>query len=129
MIIRFAIFGIIGWSMEVLWTGLGSLIRRDFRATSTTSIWMFFVYGSAAFFTPLIELIYPLPMLLRGGIYALCIFVVEYIVGMAMRRFDVCPWDYSTSKYSVQGIIRLDYAPVWFGVGLIFEYTFMRFLA
>ena len=114
--------------MEVLWTGLGSLIKRDFTAKSTTSIWMFFVYGSAAFFTPLIDLISPLPIMARGAIYALCIFAVEYAAGMTLRCFKMCPWDYSGAKTSVQGVIRLDYAPVWFGVGLAFEFTYFRFL-
>ncbi|MCL2397442.1 MAG: hypothetical protein FWC93_05185 [Defluviitaleaceae bacterium] len=105
---------------------MASLLKRDFRATSTTSIWMFFVYGSAAFFTPLIMLVYPLPWMIRGGIYAMCIFLVEYVVGMSLRGINACPWDYSTARYNVQGIIRLDYAPVWFGVGLIFEFVAMR---
>jgi len=114
--------------MEVFWTGLGSLLRRDFTAKSTTSIWMFFVYGAAAFFTPMIDLIYPMPMLARGAIYAVCIFVVEYIVGTALKHANMCPWDYSGAKTSIQGVIRLDYAPVWFTVGLLFEFTYVRFL-
>jgi len=126
---RFAIYGVIGWSMEVLWTGLGSLLKRDLTAKSTTSIWMFFIYGSAAFFTPFIDLISPLPLMARGVIYALCIFAIEYAAGMTLRYFDMCPWDYSDAKTSVQGVIRLDYAPVWFGVGLLFEFTYFRFLA
>jgi len=129
MLMRFLIYGIMGWSMEVFWTGLGSLIKHDFTAKSTTSIWMFFVYGSAAFFTPMIDLIYPLPMLVRGLIYAVCIFVVEYIVGMALKQVKMCPWDYSGAKTSIQGVIRLDYAPVWFTVGLLFEFTYIWFLA
>lgn len=114
--------------MEVMWTGLASLIKRDFTAKSTTSIWMFFVYGSAAFFTPLIELISPMPVLVRGLIYAVCIYAVEYGVGMTLRQLKMCPWDYSEAKTSVQGVIRLDYAPLWFGVGLFFEFTYFRFL-
>jgi len=127
MIIRFVVYGIIGWSMEVLWTGIGSLLKKNFLATSTTSIWMFFIYGSAALFAPMIEFIIPLPMFFRGLIYMLCIFIVEYIAGMAMKSAKICPWDYSASKYSVQGVIRLDYAPAWFGAGLVFEFVYLRF--
>jgi len=128
MLTQFVIFGLIGWCMEVLWTGAGSLLRRDFKATSTTSIWMFFIYGSVAFFTPLIEMVYTLPWFVRGGIYALCIFAVEYASGMALRAAKICPWDYSGAKTAVHGVIRLDYAPAWAAAGLIFEFVYMRLL-
>jgi len=128
MITTFLIFGLIGWCMEVFWTGLGSLLKKDFRATSTTSIWMFFIYGSAALFTPVITAVSPLPLILRGVIYASCIFLVEYGAGILLKRFKVCPWDYSACKFSIQGVIRLDYAPVWFGVGLFFEFAYLNFI-
>ena len=129
MIMTFITFGLIGWCMEVFWTGLGSLIRKDFRATSTTSIWMFFIYGSAALFTPVISAISPLPLLLRGLIYTFCIFGIEYSTGILLKRFQICPWDYSHSRYSIQGVIRLDYTPVWFVVGLGFEFAYLQFLS
>ena len=110
-----------------MWTGIGSLLKRNFSATSTTSIWMFFIYGSAALFVPMIELLLPLPMFIRGLIYMLCIFAVEYIAGTVMKSAKICPWDYSASKYSVQGVIRLDYAPAWFAAGLIFEFVYVGF--
>ena len=129
MIITFIIFGLIGWCMEVFWTGLGSLIKRDIRATSKTSIWMFFIYGSAALFTPVISLVNPLPVIIRGLIYTSCIFLVEYCVGMFLKRLKACPWDYSASKFSIQGVIRLDYMPVWFAVGLFFEFSYLYFIS
>lgn len=112
----------------MFWTGLGSLLKRDFTAKSTTSIWMFFIYGAAAFFTPLIEAVYPLHFVVRGAIYAICIFAVEYTTGMALRAANMCPWDYSSAKTSIQGVIRLDYAPVWFVVGMVFEFVYVALL-
>lgn len=128
MIIRFAVYGIIGWCMEVLWTGAASLLARNYKATSTTSIWMFFIYGSAAFFTPLMEIMHPLPMPARGMVYAIAIFMVEYIAGISMKAVGICPWDYSSAKTNVHGVIRLDYAPAWAGAGLLFEFVHLRFL-
>ena len=128
MIITFIIYGLIGLGMEVFWTGLGSLIKKDFRATSKTSIWMFFIYGSAALFTPVINLLNPLPMLIRGLVYTSCIFLIEYSVGMLLKKLKACPWDYSASKFSIQGVIRLDYMPVWFVVGLVFEFSYLYFI-
>lgn len=125
MLIRFLIYGLMGWCMEVLWTGLGSFMKRDYRLTSTTSIWMFFIYGMAVFLEPVCNLLFSLPVMLRGGVYVLCIFMIEYITGSFLKKINICPWDYGDSKYNVQGVIRLDYAPVWFTAGLLFEYMYM----
>jgi len=127
MIMKFLIFGAIGLVMEVFWTGLGSLIARDRRAMSKTSIWMFFIYGCAAFFAPLINIIYPAFWLLRGLFYAFCIFLIEYSFGRALKAVDACPWDYSEVRFNVHGVIRLDYAPVWMIVGLVMEFVHLNY--
>lgn len=121
MINLFVIFGLLGLLMEVVWTGLHSLLKKDLKLTSNTSIWMFFIYGSASFLAPVCGLISSFPVIIRGGVYAICIFTAEYISGFLMKKINVCPWDYSGHKYSVKGVIRLDYAPVWFFAGLFFE--------
>ncbi len=110
--------------MEVFWTGLASLIRHEYKLTSTTSVWMFFIYGSAVFLEPVIGVMSGLNIVARGLVYMLCIFSAEYIFGSALAAGGICPWDYSHSPYSINGIIRLDYAPVWFFVGLTFEYVY-----
>jgi len=127
MMLKFAVFGIVGLAMEVFWTGLGSLKNRDFKATSQTSIWMFFIYGAAAFMSPLIELFSPMHWILRGFIYALIIFVIEYIAGIALKSAKICPWDYSHARYNVHGVIRLDYAPLWVIVGLVMEFIHVNY--
>lgn len=50
------------------------------------------------------------------------IFAVEYVTGTILMHFHICPWDYSDAAYNISGVIRLDYAPFWFAVGLIYEY-------
>ena len=107
--------------MEIIWTGLSSLLKRNYKLTATTSIWMFFIYGLAAFTGPFCDTLIMMPLVVRGGIYTLCIFVVEYIAGSFLKKARICPWDYSGSRFAVQGVIRLDYAPAWFTAGLIFE--------
>jgi len=115
-----------GWCMEILWTGLHSLFRKDFRLTANTSIWMFPIYGLAVFLEPVCDIMMPLPIVLRGAAYVVFIFAAEYAVGTALKRLRVCPWDYSGSRFHVKGIIRLDYAPVWFAAGLIIEFIHRR---
>lgn len=62
-----------------------------------------------------------LPALLRGSIYTVGIFSFEYLSGSLLRRHHFCPWDYSSARANVNGLIRLDYAPFWLGAGLLFE--------
>jgi hypothetical protein len=58
----------------------------------------------------------------RGGVYTVCIFIIEYATGSLLKKLlGVCPWDYGKRRFSVKGLIRLDYAPAWFVAGLIFE--------
>ena len=121
MITRFLIYGALGCLMEILWTGLGSLINRNFRLSSNTSIWMFFIYGMVIFLEPFFVMLEPFYFLLRGSIYAALIFAGEFVIGIALKRADICPWDYSHTRYHVKGVIRADYIPAWIIVGLFYE--------
>jgi len=58
----------------------------------------------------------------RGVIYMTLILSIEYFTGYFLDYLvGACPWDYTGNSLSVKGYIRLDYAPVWFGAGLLFE--------
>jgi uncharacterized membrane protein len=119
---RFVFYGFLGLCMEVFWTGFGALFKGDMKLSATTYIWMFPIYGLAVFLEVLQKRMSDMPIVLRGGVYAVLIFLAEYSSGMLLRRLiGVCPWDYSGSPFSVRGVIRLDYFPVWFCVGIIFE--------
>lgn len=113
--------GLTGWCMEILFTSLDSLRRRDFRLQGITSVWMFPIYGCAALFRPVYRLIHRKPFWVRGLTYMSMIFSGEYISGRLLSRHSICPWDYSKSPWNIRKIIRLDYAPLWFGAGLLFE--------
>ncbi len=121
---RFIVYGIVGWCMEIIWTGLNSFFRKDYSLVSTTSIYMFFIYGLAVLFEPFIKIIHNFPIIMRGGFYCLIIFSVEFLIGSVMKTANICPWDYSESKYNVNGVIRLDYAPLWIAAGLFYEYIY-----
>ena len=56
----------------------------------------------------------------------LCIYLGEYISGRLLKNKDMCPWDYSGVPLQCHGVIRLDYAPLWFTAGLIFEKILMK---
>jgi uncharacterized membrane protein len=124
MITRFVIYGAIGCLMEILWTGLYALVNKDFRLSATTSLWMFFIYGMVVFIEPFFILTAPLNFLIRAVIFAALIFAGEFITGTILKRAQVCPWDYSHSRFHIKGIIRLDYLPAWAVAGLFFEQVY-----
>lgn len=113
--------GVIGWCMEIIFTALHSLRRRDFKLKGNTSIWMFPIYGCAAFLAPVGRLLRRFPTWFRGFTYMSLIFSTEYLTGNFLKKKNLCPWDYSRCRYHINRVIRLDYAPYWFGAGLLFE--------
>lgn len=86
--------GITGLCLEVLWTGMINFFKKDKKLSCNTSLLMFPIYGMAFLIKPISTLI---------------------------KKRELCPWDYSKSKFNIKGIIRLDYAPAWFTVGLLYE--------
>lgn len=123
---NFAICGLTGWCMEIIYTSLGSLGKKDLKLMGNTSVWMFPIYGLAAVIGELYPVLKKYPILLRSGIYGVGILSVEYISGSFLKRHNLCPWDYSKAKLNINGLIRLDYLPLWMGAGLIFEKILCR---
>lgn len=139
--IQFLVYGALGWSAEIVWTAVCSLIsgeRNDIaypqgrvrlsreerlRLQGHTYLWMFPIYGfGGLLFEPCHEALRGWPWLARGLVWTLAIFAVEYATGRLLRRLTGrCPWDYSYSRFHLHGFIRFDYAPVWFGFGLLLE--------
>ena len=117
----FLLCGLLGWCLEIFWTGLTSLQRRQMKLMGHSSFWMFPIYGCAAFLRPVSKLLKGKSVWLRGTLYAAGIFVVEFISGSFLKKHDLCPWDYSKAKLNYKGVIRLDFLPVWFFTGLLYE--------
>lgn len=135
-LINFLKCGITGWCLEILFTSAESIMLHDWRLVGKTSLLMFPIYGLAAFlpwigrmvdrwldkdFWPS-EDIHGADLILRHGIlYMVLIFIGEYFFGLVLRRLGICPWDYTGRPTNIRGLIRLDFAPLWFCAGLIFE--------
>lgn len=113
--------GLAGWCMEILFTSLGALRRRDMTLKGFTSLWMFPLYGCAAILSPLGRLLQKKPFWLRGLTYTGVIFSMEFLTGSLLSRQKSCPWDYAHSRWNIGRVIRLDFAPCWFLAGLLFE--------
>ncbi len=123
MLVRFLIYGLLGWIAEILFTGSYSLLSGSVKLAGQTYLWMFPIYGLAVFLEPMRERMRNMPWPARGIIWAGTFFMIEYLSGGLLRAaIGVCPWDYSqVSRFALDGLIRLDYFPVWFTVGLIYE--------
>lgn len=113
--------GLTGWCMEIIFTSLNSLRCRDLTLKGMTSVWMFPIYGCAALIAPVSRLLKNRPAWFRGLTYMGIIFSAEYLTGSLLSRHKLCPWNYSRSRWNVNRVVRLDYAPYWFAAGLLFE--------
>jgi len=118
---RFLIYGIIGLVLEVIYTGLASLLRGDLSMHSFTFLVMLPIYGLSVFLEPVHNHLRPYPWWLRGLIYLITIWVIEYSSGLVLAGLlGYCPWRYS-DFLNIKGYITLRMAPEWFLVGLGFE--------
>ena len=118
---NFILCGLTGWGFECFYTGLYSVFRKEHTLPCKTSLWMFGIYGLGALIKPIYKVIKNIPLIIRGSIYTILIFLTEFTSGLFLKKHNACPWDYSQAKYNIKGVIRLDYAPLWFIVGLIYE--------
>ncbi len=113
-----------------------SMMLQDWRLMGKTSLLMFPIYGLGALLSPIGEGIDrwlaveggSLPSLSAGDrivrhgvLYMVLIFTAEYFSGAWLRARGICPWDYTGRHSNINGLIRLDFAPLWFFTGLLFE--------
>lgn len=118
---NFIICGLTGWCIEVAFTSVNSLRKKDRKMTGTTSAWMFPIYGMASgigVISPKISHWHPLR---RGLFYGCSIMTAEYLCGSLLTRLNACPWNYEGCKYNIKGLVRLDYLPFWMAAGLLYE--------
>ncbi len=119
----------VGLALEVVFTAVVDYpTHKDLRLKGYTYLWMVPIY---ALVYPFCVMLYPrlsfYPMLIRGFMYMLLIYAVEYSSGWLLRRFvGECPWEkeYVKAKWNFHGLIRLDFAPAWIAAALLFEWTY-----
>ena len=129
MIKNFIQCGFIGWGAELIWTSLHNRIEnKDKRWMGHSSLFMFPIYGMAALLKPCSEHLRRKNSgkFSRGLIYMIMIFLAEYSTGFLLKKANRCPWDYSDAPLNINGLIRLDYAPCWFALGLFYEALMSR---
>ncbi|MEE8424857.1 MAG: hypothetical protein V3S11_03465 [Elusimicrobiota bacterium] len=127
MIVNILLFICVAMTMEVVFTAVADGIKkRDLSLTGKTYLWMAPIY---AVVYPAFVLLWPTiggwPWFARGGLYVVLVYSVEFASGWILRRsLGACPWDYGRARWAVDGLIRLDYAPAWFGATMLYESLF-----
>ena len=132
----FLLCGVTGWCLEILFTSMESILHQDWRLVGKTSLLMFPIYGLGVFLGPICRgidrwldegfwdkgRISQRELALRHGmIDMVLIFTAEYLFGLLLGKMGICPWDYRGMPTNIHGLIRLDFAPLWFLTGLILE--------
>ncbi len=115
----------------MIFTSVESIMAHDWRLMGRTSLLMFPIYGCGALLSPISGMVDRWigetslrtsdRYIRHGMLYMVLIFAAEYLTGAWLRARGMCPWDYSGRQTNVNGLIRLDFAPLWFGTGLLFE--------
>lgn len=119
---RFFLYGLLGLTLEVTYTGLSALIKGDWSMPGYTFLVMMPVYGLAVFLEPVHDYIRPLPWWERGLIYLILIWGIEYVSGFLFQALlGASPWNYR-DPLNIHGFITLKMAPEWFLAGLGFEF-------
>jgi uncharacterized membrane protein len=113
---RYLAYGLAGWAVDSLFVAAHTGRR------CTSSLANVPVYGLAQpLFEPVHDRLRGRRVVLRGAAYAAGILGVEYASGRVLRRLvGRAPWDYGGARFAVDGLVRLDYLPLWaaFGLGL-----------
>lgn len=120
---RFVAYGLAGSLVEAAFTstvasrGAGRLVLRG----PSTPL-MVGLYGLALpLFEPVHDRLRARPAWQRGAAYATGVIGIEALSGWAWRRrTGRVPWEYRSSL-AVDGVTRLDYAPLWAFLGLATE--------
>ena len=113
---RYLAYGLTGWAADSLFVFARTGRRRP------SSLLNVPVYGLAQpLFEPAHDRLRKRPVALRAVLYGAGILGVEYASGRLLRRLvGHAPWDYGRARFGVDGLVRLDYLPLWaaFGLGL-----------
>ena len=128
----FVLFGVVGVAAEIFFTSIHSLIKKEKNRAMIghSSLWMFFIYG-AVYFIILFGTTYlsQYSIFLRGLVYMILIYALELSSGLILKKFNALCWDYcKDTKYHFKGIISLEFAPLWYIGGILFElvYSYLK---
>ncbi len=121
-VVKFFFYGCIGLLIEIGFTGLWSLFKKNWKLTGHTYLWMIFPYGFTAITLEALSLSLSWPFWLKAFLYVPVIYGVEALFGWALKMIiGSIPWDYTHSRWSPFGLINFRYALFWLALALVFD--------
>ncbi|XP_069811106.1 transmembrane protein 229B-like [Dendropsophus ebraccatus] len=114
---RFYIYAIHGLLCEIIFTATWDFVATcNCKLIGVSSIWAFFIYGTAIFVIERMSLYLEgsCHLLCRCLLYTLWTYVWEFSTGFLLKTFHTCPWDYSHFNGNLMGLITLEYAVPWY---------------
>ncbi|MDQ4144809.1 MAG: hypothetical protein M3198_13935 [Actinomycetota bacterium] len=119
---RTIVYTAIGFSTEVAFSALHDA-GRGRKVRMRTSPWMLPIYALIRpLYEPLHDRMRGMPVPARATVYGLGFMTIEYASGRALRALrGHAPWDYSYARRHLDGLVRLDYFPLWATGGLALE--------
>lgn len=121
---RWYIYALHGYLCEITFTAIWELVENfSWKCTGYTSIWSFFIYGTAIFVIERLFLFLRTRcnVFVRCLVYTTWIYCWEFSTGFLLKHFNACPWDYSGFYGNFMGLITLEYAVLWFFGSMIAE--------
>ena len=111
---RAVVYGLTGWAVDSAYVAAHTRRRRP------SSLLNLPVYALAQpLFEPVHDAVRSRPAIARAAVYGGGILGVEYVAGRLLRRLlGKAPWDYGSARAAVDGLVRLDYLPLWGAFGL-----------
>lgn len=120
---RLYLYALHGYLIEVTFTAVwdlvvfGSLELRGF-----SSVWSLAIYSiSCIAMEKINSLLQRRGLPARALAHTCWIYAWEFTTGYFLRALGSCPWDYRDFRYNIFGLVTLEYAPLWFLCGLLFE--------
>ena len=99
---NFFLCGSAGWCLEILWTGLHSLLAGQ--RTMTRQNFSFDVSHlrlCRSYRTAVCQNLHRF-LFFTGDFFILFgFYLVEFLSGSVLKQFGMCPWDYSGARFSV----------------------------
>ncbi|CAN7995092.1 unnamed protein product [Ixodes hexagonus] len=126
---RLYLYALHGFFLEVMFTAAWELVvSGSLKLHGCTSVWCLFIYSfSCLVMEKIHEVLEPwgLPLHIRALAQTFWIYVWEFSTGWFLRKLNGCPWDYAAFAYNFCGLVTLEYAPLWYVCGFLFEYALL----
>lgn len=129
-LVRLYVYALHGCLCEVAFTAVFDwFITSDSRLPGHSSLWALPMYATAIYLMEglrarLLAQHRSLPV--RLTVYTLFIYVWEFSWGVGLRLLGACPWDYSSYRYNLGGLVTLEYALPWAAAAFIAEQHVIR---